>query len=64
LQLFLKGSKGIILHLGLGTLFLELRDIVIKLEYGVSKTVSARVIRDPVTEKILFCLIQISGSII
>jgi hypothetical protein len=63
LQLFLKASKGIILHLGLGTLFLEFRDIVIRLEQSVSKVVSTCVIRDAVIKKILFCPIQISSSI-
>jgi hypothetical protein len=64
LQLFLKGSKDINLHLGSGTLFGDFRDIAIRLEHSVSKIVSAFVIRDPVTEKILFGLIQISSSII
>jgi hypothetical protein len=51
LQLFLKGSKGSILHLGLVTLFLEFFDIAFRLKHSVSKIVSPCVIHDPVTEK-------------
>lgn len=65
LQLFLKGSKGSVLHLGLVTLFLKFFDIAFRLEHSVSKIVSPCVIRDTVTEKnFFFILIQISGSVI